>query len=266
MPLNPLFQTIRARQLWRNPFAAFSYFVRLRACPANTHYYGNFFYRNHPIVARPTDWWALDEVLINREYEFLLPLFNEFKNPTVFDVGANIGMFGLWVLSNCPGCHVQSLEASHSTYEVLEKNRQLNPSFAWAVTHAALWRHDGFVAFEDRAFSTSSRVAFQATDGPRVPAITMKKLLGLCDLRPVHLVKMDIEGAEEAAICGQEASLAEVQNLVIELHPNLCDTKKVVSSLRSEFPFLYSAKRSHSSKPMIWATRQKRDLPVYVDA
>jgi len=79
----------------------------------------------------------------------------------------------------------------------------------------------------------------------------------------VDLMKVDIEGAEEAAICGHERALARVANLVVELHPDLCRHDRVVASLRGSYEFLYRVPGRRSSKPLLLASRSRRPFPEY---
>ncbi|MFE9727911.1 FkbM family methyltransferase [Streptomyces sp. NPDC005794] len=63
-----------------------------------------------------------DEIFTRRGY--LPEALHLPENPVVFDVGANIGMFTLFVQSERPGATVHSFEPVPSVYELLCRNRE----------------------------------------------------------------------------------------------------------------------------------------------
>jgi len=266
MAFNDLLQTIGARRLLSNPIQAWRFFARMREFPSDHEFQCRFRYNRRPFVARPTDWCAVDEICFGDEYGFLLPLIRDVNKPLIIDAGANIGLFGIWVLSNNPSCRLLSIEASASTFQVLDQNRQLNSDCDWETKHAAIWREDGTVAFADREFSTSSRISSDEPNLPHVPALSLHSLLGLFPDQRVHLLKLDIEGAEESVVPASQAVWKSVDHLVIEIHTNLCPAGPIVAGLRSAFPLIYAAPRVHSAKPLLLATRQPYSLPEYKDA
>jgi len=200
--------------------------------------------------------------VLREEYRFIAALFRASAPEIVVDVGANVGLFSLYVLSRWRSAQVHSVEASPGTYGVLHRNQAANSEVNWHTYPYAVWGQEGEVSFEDSGISTSNRVvAGQA--GARVPAITLDALCSTYIHRPtVSLVKMDIEGAEEMVLQSSTRSLGRIENLVVEVHPEHCDQDRVVWLLRSSFEYLYQAADRLSSKPMLLACRRRQSLPV----
>src|SRR3989442_341315 len=69
-----------------------------------------------------------------------------------------------------------------------------------------------------------------------VPAITLDSYFERHVRSRVDLLKVDVEGAEDAVLRGGKAALAAVENVVLELHPGLCDGAGVVARLRRTHP------------------------------
>jgi hypothetical protein len=72
----------------------------------------------------------------------------------------------------------------------------------------------------------------------------------------IDLMKVDIEGAEEAFLCADPAALTPVKRLVIELHPQLCDTQRVRDVLQKAFSQIVEIHGRTSSKPLLYCRKQ----------
>ena len=72
-------------------------------------------------------------------------------------------------------------------------------------------QNQGTVSFDEREFSTSSRVDGRAPAAFTVPAISLATLLNRHAGGSVDLMKVDVEGAEEALLCGHEALMMACQ-------------------------------------------------------
>lgn len=220
-------------------------------------------YKGLPFVMRGRDWFAVDEVLVKEEYALVNKLLSGKIAPRVFDLGANIGTFSLYVLAHFPKASCVALEASADTFAVLQETQGLNPHAAWTCLCAAAWQADGFISFESSEFSTGSHVSQEG--GEQVKTLCFQSLLAQTQApdQPIDLMKIDIEGAEEAFVVGQEAALLRIDHLMIELHPKRCNTAAVLATLRAAYPYLYRVTSRASAKPLLLATRTAQDLPVY---
>lgn len=217
----------------------------------------------YPFVARPIDWYAIEDVVVRDEYAFVAPLLHGLRRPVVVDLGANIGLFSLYVLRLAPDAVVHALEASPTTFEVLAENRRLNPGLEWTCHHLAAHDHDGTIRLTEAAVSTGSRVE-DGGSGPQVRAASLATVLGSLVDTPVDLLKVDVEGAEERVLGAGARLLAGIRHTVVEIHPGVCDHDAVVDVLGSSYDYLYRGPRDGSSYPLVVATRERLALDPYV--
>jgi len=218
-------------------------------------------YRKLPFQLRWRDWAGVREVMIENEYGIVLQCLAKQEAPVILDLGANIGAFSLYNLAHFPAAHVHAYEASATTFKLIEASRALNPLLNWHVHHAAAWHDNGTVTFENAALSTGSRVA--ASGGETVPARDLPTILAATGVDHIHLLKADIEGAEEALFAGHASSLSRIDHVIVELHPGRCNTDLVVETLRAAYSHVYVILGRRSSKPLLLATRQSFNLPLY---
>lgn len=245
--------TWTARRVWQNPLSAHWFF--LRACvPAWRESCTRFQLQGLPFEARPIDWYAVQEIALEREYACVDFLLSPEARPQVLDLGANIGMFSLYVFSKAPRATVYAYEPGTRTFEILQRNQRLNPQLDWHAVQAAVWNTDGDVRFCNREFSTSGRVDDSGGD-ERVRSVSLKTILSGLGDRPVDLVKIDIEGAEQEALCRHPECLEQIGSLLVEIHPQLCDESAVIKILKRGFPHVSTISGRRSAKPVLLATR-----------
>ena len=190
-------------------------------------------------IGRP-EWHGVREVLLDREYSFVAGVLEGKKRPVVIDLGANAGAFPIFVFSMFPHAVISSFEPSGRAYSLLERNRNQNPGFDWTTTQAAVWKEAGQIGFQNSEFSTGSRIAGDGMGNEMVPAVTLRSILGDVSSAPVDLLKMDIEGAEEDVLVGNESLLSErVRSMVVEIHPGRCSIENVIASLGKSHQHLY---------------------------
>jgi FkbM family methyltransferase len=211
--------------------------------------------------AQHTDYVTINEVLLNQEYKFLLPILATQPAPQIIiDSGANIGLFSIYVLAACPQAEIHAIEASRKTFSLLAHNRDLNKYDRWHVYHAALWERDGEVRFTDMESSISSHIEFvqQRNIGhtDSVPAVRLRTFIGehIKSSRTISLLKLDIEGSEEVVLNNSEDVLPQVANLLVEIHPEYVNKRNVENVISKHFPYVYHIKASNR-RPYIFASR-----------
>ena len=209
---------------------------------------GAFRFRSLPFSARAADWLAVREVLVEREYGFVADVLAGSRAPVVVDVGANIGTFALFVFSLFPDAVVRSFEPSSTTFVVLDANRRANPGLDWSCQRAAAHAADGTAPFVNAPFTTSSRLG--AGGDEDVPTLSLDSIV----TGPVDLLKLDVEGAEEAVLDGREDVLRRVGSVVVEVHPDRCDEQRVVRVLESVYEHVRAVAGRRSTKPLLVAT------------
>jgi FkbM family methyltransferase len=220
-------------------------FARQRPCPFRV---GHLL-----LLARPVDWFAVEEVVVDGEYDFIEPLLADRDCPVVIDLGANVGAFAARLLSLRRDAEVHSVEASRDTAALLAVNRRRNEAANWHCYHYAVWAKSGEVEFSQGDVTTGRRIQ---EGGIRVPAITLTELLNrISEHRTIDLLKMDIEGAEGPVLVECRPALERVQHLIIELHPDLTDAGVCLDVLQRSFPTVWRIRHRASAKPLLLATR-----------
>jgi FkbM family methyltransferase len=256
-------QTVALRPYAHGVVATFAYLLTRVAGHKHWNFKVPFHLGDLQFFARQSDWFAVEEVILEREYDILEQLLQGRGAPVVVDIGANIGMFSLYTFYLRPNAHVLSVEPSEGTHAMLESNRADNPALDWRTLRAALWREDGSISFDASGPSTGSRIT-GAGQGESVPAASLRTVLEKhAGASSIDIMKIDIEGAEQAALEGNAGLLACVDMLIIELHPDLCDAATVLRELRAAFPHVYKIPGRRSAKPVLLCTRQGMDLEEF---
>ena len=194
--------------------------------------------------------------MIDDEYAFLCPFIKESESPVIIDVGSHIGLFSFWVLNINPQSRIFGIEASPATFEILKRNVEgnQNANIKWQVINRAAWENSECIQFSDTLDSMSHRVSENGSQ--QVSGITLKEVIEKASSnREIDLMKVDIEGAEEAFLMAEPEILKKVKRLVIELHPGLCDTDRVNELLHEAFPIIEKITGRTSSKPLLYCKK-----------
>lgn len=142
------------------------------------------------------------------------------------DVGANIGWFTLTAAQVVgPEGRVIAVEATPPTFDRLRGNIALNSLSNITLHGCAVSDVPGEVWIgqlhgANRGMNSMRAAKAEAGgEGWSVPAVTLDGLLA--DAGPIHLVKMDIEGAEALALRGfrQRLSAPDAPDVLVELTP-----------------------------------------------
>jgi FkbM family methyltransferase len=241
-------------RLMGNPLLAYGY---LRS--DHNSRIGSFCLGSLRFQGRKEDWIAIREVLVEDEYSCVDRLFQCDAQPRVLDLGANIGSFALRVFLHCQGAQVVSVEAAPDTFQILDANKRANASLSWAVWNNGVWSADGPLTLMRRGISVGHRVV-EGIGDDAVQGISLNALLGKLGWDWVDLVKMDIEGGEEAVVPAAIDSLRRTRVLIIEIHNDRIDTAPVLSVLRSLYGYHWQLNDRKSSKPLYIMANELLDL------
>ena len=163
---------------------------------------------------------TLDEVFHVRDYELPGPVARELESldaPRVLDLGANIGLFGLFVLDRYPRARITSIEADPDNAAVLRECIAINRAGErWEVVEAVASAHEGTASFVAGEYSLS-HVAAPGEAGIPVRAVDVFGYLAETDL-----AKIDIEGGEWGILCDPRLANAPVRAIVVEYHAFAC--------------------------------------------
>lgn len=215
---------------------------------------GRALYEGSAFDFRNCDATAVKEVLVDAEYDFLDTFLSSCEKPVVIDVGAHIGTFSLWLYHRNPHVQVLMVEADPSNYELLVSNvGHTYSDQQYKALNNAAWRNNDALKFSTAGDSMGHKVAL---DGDiQVKGITFAEIVALAleGQDRIDLMKIDIEGAEEAFFEGAELMLDKVGRVVIELHPKLCDTDKVKGILEKRYNTIREVSRI-DAKPVLYCT------------
>lgn len=146
---------------------------------------------------------------------------------TVLDVGSYIGSFAYAIRHILPQAHITSFEPLQDNYTRLVKN--LSPLGNFQAFNTAIGEHAGELEFHRSEFSPSSsalemgelhRQAFPQTANAttlRVPVARLDDYLDRINMTPPVLLKIDVQGYEDAVLRGAGQVLKQVDYLEIEV-------------------------------------------------
>jgi FkbM family methyltransferase len=140
---------------------------------------------------------------------------------TVLDIGAGIGEEAASFDAHVrPGGRVICVEAHPTAYRCLERFVQLNRCPAVLELQLAVGDRAGIASISNDAdgYSIRSAVSAGVPSSARVPLLTLDDLVYDMGLETIHLLKMNIEGSEVAALRGMRQTLNRVLNAVICCH------------------------------------------------
>jgi FkbM family methyltransferase len=178
--------------------------------------------------------------------------------PRILDVGANIGLFGVYALGRWPEARITSFEPDPDNFRVLDLTVGANQrAGSWDDVPVAVSNADGELEFApgDGAKShLSPTAADEATI--TVPAVDFFDQLG----DGVDLVKMDIEGGEWQILADPRLATAPIKVIRLEWHTLLCpedDARTAAIDLLKAggFPHVVDGDRQHLRNGVLWAWR-----------
>lgn len=174
----------------------------------------------HPVTLRTGTSSDLDvfrAVVLGDEYDFLKRLHDV---RTVIDLGANIGLSSVVILSHFPESSLLAVEPEPANCELLRRNLSSYSERA-RVLQGAVWPSEGEVSLDYRA-GDGREWATAVKEGSGVRAYSMQELLAHFGEQPIDLLKIDIEGSEAPLFSADTSWLARVRTLCIELHSREC--------------------------------------------
>ena len=172
---------------------------------------------------------------------------------TILDVGANFGLFSLLAADRLRtlggGGRVVALEPDPRNIERLEVNLRVNGFSEVVVVPNGLFDRDstGVLYLSDpkqRNMGTSSVLSHAPRQqSVEIPLVTLDTFLRERGIAHVDLLKMDIEGAELAALSGARAALAggKIKRILLELHVEIMGAEKSMGLLKMLFAAGYRA-------------------------
>jgi FkbM family methyltransferase len=167
------------------------------------------------------------EIFVTRVYQ-RLPDFRPIGSAVVFDVGANIGFFTLQIAGSMAGGTIYAFEPNPNAYSKLVKNVQANRVGNIHLFPYAVGSKPGRVWLERAERTGLGRVAESASEmgasQVEVEMITLDDIVEKNSIARIDLMKIDVEGHEEAVLAGGERALGMTRKVVMEFHgPEILD-------------------------------------------
>ena len=170
------------------------------------------------------------ELVLDRYEPETTQLFQRLLQPgmTVVDIGAHGGYFSLMGASRVgPAGKVYAFEPYPASFEELQRNIELNGYKSIHAVRKAVSDRTGVRKLlvnpkgSDRHSLYAGESAWKP-NSPEVETTSLDDFLETCNWPRVDLIKMDIEGAEPAALAGMEQTLERcgVRFLITEFSPS----------------------------------------------
>jgi FkbM family methyltransferase len=185
---------------------------------------GRFRYYGHVVhfpLGSHTFERACDEGIYEREVTNLILALVE-PGTAYFDVGANIGLLSVPVLSVCPSVKVVSIEPGPDTLPFLLRTRlAAQRSGGWTIIGAAVAAQAGEAEFwsSGRGMGAFDGLRDTGRGGPkravRVAVRTLDDIWREEGCPPVSVVKIDIEGGEYQALQGARELISHARPILI---------------------------------------------------
>jgi len=157
----------------------------------------------------------------------------------LLDLGANIGLTTTWMATHNHFTKIVAVEPDHDNAVLLAKNLEQN-GIKGEVIEAAVGPRDGTVHFKKASWSNLGTCMETSSDidGPRgeevpVRMVSVPYILNQFGLDSLGVVKVDIEGSEQALFLGPCGWLERVSAMVVEFHPSLVDYPLLTETVAS---------------------------------
>jgi FkbM family methyltransferase len=166
---------------------------------------------------RTRDVDILAEIFTEGSYEPPPQVESLLRGPlSILDLGANVGLFGLYALQRWLGSALESFEPDPENYALLARTAAPHPR--WRTNACAVSNDVEPIRFAIGQYA-EGRAAVGQDDAITVPCADLFALTGS---RPFDLVKMDIEGGEWPILTDARLARWPARVVVMEWHEHRC--------------------------------------------
>lgn len=167
--------------------------------------------------------------IFQEESHGVMPGFSGRENPVVLDVGANQGFYALRLKAQNPACRIICVEPNPHVFEILRRNMESNAIRDVSLIQKAAGPADGrcrmefvkrvsliggkTVAREGRPWLSDGLI-----ENVEVDCIRLATLCRDAGLSRIDLLKVDVEGEEQAILEDSRELLGRVRRVVVERH------------------------------------------------
>jgi len=178
------------------------------------------------------DFELLNEIFLQSAY---LLSKNLEDNPIILDLGANIGVSTLFFAMCWPNSEIHSVEPDPDNFRRLCLNtKSLNNI---TCHNKVIWSENGMVSFYTNKHRGSSSSVFKTSSKQhriKLEAFSLSQFLNEISKDRISLLKIDVEGAEEA-IFSIFDEFNRIGVIAGELHHDYCNTKDLLNSLHKHY-------------------------------
>ena len=195
---------------------------------------GTYRLRNGQVISVPHDArFTLNEIYLDRVYD--VPGFDMSRCRTVFDIGANVGIFALYIASQAPGAVIHCFEPQSSNFKNLQHNLA-NANVQAKAYKLAMSADSGVAELALHGNSVEYSInssAPQSGDFEKIDCISWTDAIRLTGADWIDFVKMDIEGAERDVLssCTDE-QLSRIGAFSLEWHYSMDELQAVADRFR----------------------------------
>ena len=133
--------------------------------------------------------------------------------PVILDCGAHIGLASLYFKERFPNAQIRAFEADAELADMCRTNLSTFGAKNVDVEQSAIWIHDDGVTF-DTSHDDAGHISTENA-GTKVESVRLKTIL---EEEPVHLLKLDVEGAEFEIFKDCGSSLKNASCVIAEIH------------------------------------------------
>lgn len=217
-----------------------------------------------PIYLRlgSSDGFVMEEIFISGVYDCITSADLGEMN-SIVDLGANIGLsVRLW-LEKYPKARIIAVEPDHQNMEMCRLNVGDEVRARVSLIEACVGSAPGVARLDRsaeecaiRMIPTSADAADSGDTADKVLVMTLEQILTACNLHgPIDLLKCDIEGAEEPLFTNCSPWIAQVRNLMIELHPPYGEEQFLTALHQSGHPFTLKWRGLTAGNPLLLLSR-----------
>lgn len=193
--------------------------VRLRGAPGKL-----IFFRN-----KSSDYATLLDCFLSGFHRPTRPLSS---NPTILDLGANVGYAMVDLYFRHPGARIFGVELDARNVQVALQNIK---GLGMSILHAAVFHKDGQIEYNSTSSFNALKIGAVETSSStqiKVQALSVGTILRKFDIRHVDYLKIDIEGEEkDLFLLGDLSWMEVVDQISVELHDTI-DAKVLIRLLQ----------------------------------
>lgn len=182
--------------------------------------------------------------------------------PIIIDCGANVGITCAYFKHIFPKAQIKAFEADSNIFEYLKKNIEKNGiRDSVELINKAVWTDNNGIEFGMEGADGGS-IYKKNSESEKVASVRLKEVLE--SEKEIDLLKIDIEGAEDAVIADCGESLKRVRRLFFEYHSHKDRRQNLDLILRtlSENNFRYDIQGTKKGSPFARKASKKDSVDL----